>query len=106
MARFIVWVVLLIAVVAEGSALLHVSNKPQTADARVAPNSSAVDDLLRKTTALDRSIAALDARLMAMEDAQAGVRAKTDDITKLLSALQAHPSARQRSDDRKQKNGH
>jgi|APFre7841882630_1041343.scaffolds.fasta_scaffold42158_1 hypothetical protein len=94
MARIIVLLVLMIAVVAEGSALLQVSKKPQIVDAQLVPN--AVDDLLRKTAALDRSIASLDTRLRVVEGAQAGVRAKTDDITKVLSDLQARPPTRQK----------
>ena len=95
MARLAVLLVLMIAVVAEGSALLEGRGKPQIADAQVGPN--AVGDLLRKTAALDHSIASLDARLKAVEGAQAGIRAKTDDVTKLLSDLEAHPPKRQKS---------
>ena len=95
MARMAVLLVLMIAVVAEGSALLGGRGNPQIADAQVAPN--AVDDLMRKTAALDHSIASLDTRLRAVEGAQAGVRAKTDDVTKLLSDLETHPPKRQKS---------
>ena len=85
MARIFVWAILMVAVVAE------------------AQNLSAFDDVSRRATAHDNAVAALDARLRAIEDAQPGVRAKTEDITKLLSNLQAHPPKRRQSGSGKQK---
>ena len=72
-ARTLHSVALMIAVVAEGLALIRLGDGSRTADAQVAPDSSAVDDLSRRATALDRLAALLDARLRVIEDAQAGV---------------------------------
>ena len=103
MLRLFIWVALMIAVVAEGLALIRLSNGSQTADTQVAPDSSAIDDLSRRATALDRLAASLDARLRVIEDAQAGVKSKTDGIKKLLSDLQSGPSTLKRSGNSKQK---
>jgi len=91
MARIFVSSILTIAVVAEAFALSRVGNKIQTPEGLNAPNLSAFDDVSRRVTAQDHALAAQDAKLRAIEDTQAGVRAKTDDITKLLTNLQAHP---------------
>ena len=103
MLRLFIWVALMIAVVAEGLALIRLSNGSRIADAQAAPDSSAIDDLSRRATALDRLAASLDARLRVIEDAQAGVKSKTDGITKLLSDLQPGPSTLKRSGNSKQK---
>jgi len=91
MARIFVWAILTTSVVAEAIALIRLSDKIQTPDGLIAPNLSAFDDVSRRVTAQDHALAAQDAKLRAIEDTQAGVRAKTDDITKLLTNLHAPP---------------
>jgi len=91
MARIFVWAILTTSVVAEAIALIRLSDKIQTPDGLLAPKLGTFDDISRRATAQDQALAALDARLRAIEGAQAGESAKTDGITKLLTNLQPHP---------------
>ena len=94
-ALVFVWAALVFAVVAEGLALIRLGNKSQSLDDQIKPNSCVIDE---------RAIASLETRLRAIEEAQAGGRAKTDEITKLLSNFQAHASARQHSGGKQKPN--